>query len=141
MHPENERIRRSIIMAAEHMNRTVRGESSANYAAWAAEIDVVLASVETPDPVRPFSEVGLIFRENLGDRRNFHSFFKKRELNSPLRKFVPKRNCRIRPRRLTKGEPQMNTLTRSRIYLPMAAMILTAALVVTATAQKQESHR
>jgi hypothetical protein len=40
MHPDNERIRTSIVMSAEHMNRTVQGESSANYAAWAAEIDV-----------------------------------------------------------------------------------------------------
>ena len=31
----------------------------------------------------------------------------------------------------------MNTITRSRTYLSMAAMVLTAALVVTATAQKQ----
>jgi len=34
----------------------------------------------------------------------------------------------------------MNTITRSRIYLSMAAMVLTAALVVTATARVTPHH-
>jgi hypothetical protein len=54
MHPDNERIRTSIVMSAEHMNRTVWGESSANYAAWAVEIEVVLADARTPNVTRAF---------------------------------------------------------------------------------------
>ena len=53
-HPANQRVQQSIQMAAEHMNRSVWGESSANNAAWAAEVDAVLARPETPAVVRPF---------------------------------------------------------------------------------------
>jgi hypothetical protein len=50
----------------------------------------------------------------------------------------PTKNIANLPKRLlTKRKKHMNTITRSSIYLPIAAMILTAVLTVPAAAQKQ----
>ena len=54
LHPGNERIRRNISAAAEHMNRVVVGPSSENYSRWSQEVDAVAADPATPNSVRPF---------------------------------------------------------------------------------------